>query len=60
MDTPAATDVEVIPLQHGVASDLAPIVQRLRDGAGAGAPGAPARPRQGGAVRCWSIRAATR
>jgi general secretion pathway protein D len=38
LDTPSATDVEVIPVQHGVASDLAAIVQRLGDGAVAGAP----------------------
>ena len=43
LDTPGATDVEVIPIRHGVASDLAPIIQRLGDGAVAGAPvpGAP-------------------
>jgi general secretion pathway protein D len=38
LDTPAATDVEVIPVQYGVASDLAAIIQRLGDGAVAGAP----------------------
>ncbi len=43
MDTPAAGEVEVIPLRHAVAADLAPIVQRLADSAGATAvPGAPA------------------
>jgi general secretion pathway protein D len=31
MDTPAAGDVEVIQLQHAVASDIAPVVQRLTD-----------------------------
>jgi general secretion pathway protein D len=36
MDT--ASDVEVIPLRHAVAADLAPLVQRLSDSA----PGAPA------------------
>jgi general secretion pathway protein D len=43
LDTPSATDVEVVPIQHGVASDLAAIIQRLGDGAVAGAPvpGAP-------------------
>jgi general secretion pathway protein D len=42
MDTPAAGDVEVIPLQHALAADLAPMVQRLTDsGASAGAPGLP-------------------
>ncbi|TXC67544.1 type II secretion system protein GspD [Piscinibacter aquaticus] len=42
MDTPAAGEVEVIPLRHAVAADLAPIVQRLADSSGAIAvPGAP-------------------
>ncbi len=41
MDTPAAADVEVIPLQHAVASDMAALVQRLSEGGGVGAvPGA--------------------
>lgn len=31
MDMPAAGDVEVIPLQHAVASDIAPLAQRLAD-----------------------------
>ena len=35
LDTPSATDVEVIPLQHAVAADLAPLVQRLTDGSSA-------------------------
>ncbi|HEY6513720.1 MAG TPA: type II secretion system secretin GspD [Burkholderiaceae bacterium] len=39
LDTPGATDVEVIPIVHGVASDMAAIIQRLGDGAVAGAPG---------------------
>ena len=42
MDTPAAGDVEVIPVQHALAADLAPMVQRLTDtGAAAGVPGVP-------------------
>jgi len=44
LDQPAATDVEVIPLQHAIASDLAALVQKLGDGgaaaAVAGVPGA--------------------
>ncbi|MEY8875353.1 MAG: type II secretion system secretin GspD, partial [Leptothrix sp. (in: b-proteobacteria)] len=36
LDVPAATGVEVIPLQHGVAADLAPLVQRFADSSGAG------------------------
>jgi len=37
MDQPSATDIEVIPVKHGVASDLATMIQRLGDGATAGA-----------------------
>jgi general secretion pathway protein D len=43
LDVSNATDVEVINLQHAVAVDLAPVVQRLVEASGAaGAPGAPA------------------
>jgi len=35
MDTPAAGDVEVIPLKYAVAADIAPMIQRLSDGGGA-------------------------
>ena len=48
LDQPAGTDVEILPLQHAVAADLAPLVQRLSDsgpGVGVAAPGIP-----GGAV----------
>jgi general secretion pathway protein D len=41
LDLPAGTDVEIVPLQHGVAADLAPLVQRLAEGGGAAIPGAP-------------------
>jgi general secretion pathway protein D len=40
LDTPAATDIEVVQLQYAVASDIAPLVQRLADSGGV--PGAPA------------------
>ncbi|MEO5883612.1 MAG: type II secretion system secretin GspD [Caldimonas sp.] len=42
MDTPAAGDIEVIPLRYAVASDIQPLLQRLSDGGGpvAGVPGA--------------------
>jgi general secretion pathway protein D len=41
LDQPASTDLEVIPLQHAVAVDIAPLVQRLAEGSGAaGVPGA--------------------
>ncbi len=37
MDVSNATDVEVLPLQHAIASDLAPLVLRLMESSGAGA-----------------------
>jgi len=40
LDQPASTDLEVIPLQHAVAVDIAPLVQRLADGGGSTVPGA--------------------
>ena len=42
MDTPGTSDIEIVPLKHAVAVDLAPLVQRLADGgiaAGAAVPG---------------------
>jgi len=43
LDQPAATDVEVVPLKHAIASDMAVMVQRLGDGGAAIAiPGMPA------------------
>ncbi len=43
LDVPSGTDVEIVTLQHAVAADLAPLVQKLSDGAGGAAvPGAPA------------------
>ncbi len=39
MDTPGSGDVEVIPIKHGVASDVAVMVQRLSDTGGT--PGVP-------------------
>ncbi|RZL64223.1 MAG: type II secretion system protein GspD [Variovorax sp.] len=41
LDVPNASDIEVIPLKHSVATDLVPLVQRLIDGSASGAPGAP-------------------
>jgi general secretion pathway protein D len=38
MDTPGAGDIELVPLKHAVAADLAPLVQKLLDGIAA-APG---------------------
>jgi len=41
LDQPSVTDLEVVPLQHAVASDVAPLVQRLAETGGtAGVPGA--------------------
>ena len=53
MDTPAAGDVEVIPLKYAVAADIATLIQRLTDSGGNGtAPGvAPA----GGATGAASV-----
>ena len=36
LDQPATTDVEVVTLQHAIASDLATLVQRLSEGGAAG------------------------
>jgi len=33
LDSPASSDVEVVPLQHAVASDIAALVQKLGEGA---------------------------
>ena len=38
MDVSNATDVEVIPLQHAIAVDLAPLILRLVESSGTGAP----------------------
>ncbi|MDP2162671.1 MAG: type II secretion system secretin GspD [Hydrogenophaga sp.] len=40
LDVAGATDVEIIPLQHAVAADLAALVQRLIDSGGGAAGGA--------------------
>ena len=43
LDQPAATDVEVVPLKHAIATDLATLVQKLGEGgAAATVPGMPA------------------
>ncbi|MFY9478502.1 MAG: type II secretion system secretin GspD [Aquabacterium sp.] len=42
MDVPSATEMEAIPLQYAIASDLAPMVQRFADGGGTAVPGAAA------------------
>jgi general secretion pathway protein D len=40
LDQASGTDVEIVPLEHAVAADLAPLVQRMSDGGGALVPGA--------------------
>jgi len=51
IDTPATTDVEVVPLQHAVAADLAQLVQRLAEGGGPQMPpGVPGIPGAGGSI----------
>lgn len=43
MDVPSGTDLDVIPLQHALALDVAPIIQKMSEaGGGAAVPGAPA------------------
>ncbi|MFM2342785.1 MAG: type secretion system protein GspD, partial [Pseudomonadota bacterium] len=49
LDTPAATDVEVVPVRHAVAADIAQMVQRFADSTAGGTPGA-APATTGGAV----------
>ena len=48
LDQPAATDVEVVPLQHAIASDLAALVQKLGEASAASA--AAGLPSSGGGV----------
>jgi general secretion pathway protein D len=40
LDVPSSTDFEIVPLQHAIASDVAPLVQRLAEGGSTGIPGA--------------------
>ena len=42
LDQPTASDIDVVPLKHALASDLAPLVQRLADSSATIAPGVPA------------------
>ena len=51
LDHPSASDTDVVPLKHAVASDLAPMVQRLSDGgAGPAQPGLPVAAGGGGGL----------
>jgi general secretion pathway protein D len=56
LDVSNATDVEVINLQHAVAIDIAPVVQRLVDASGAAAGGAPGAPAAGQGQTDTSVR----
>ncbi|UUX96515.1 type II secretion system secretin GspD [Aquabacterium sp. J223] len=47
LDVPAGTDVDVVPLKHAVAADMAALVQRLADGGAGGAAAAGAAPTPG-------------
>ncbi|MFO1293813.1 MAG: type II secretion system secretin GspD [Rubrivivax sp.] len=48
LDQPASTDVEIVPLRHAVAADLAPLVQRLTEGGIGGIVTSPQSPLAGG------------
>jgi len=48
LDQPATTDLEVVPIRHAVASDLAAVIQRVAEGGAATTPGAPAATGVGG------------
>ena len=48
LDQPSSSDTDVIPLRYAVASDLAPMVQRLSDGGGG--PTQPGMPTAGGGM----------
>jgi len=41
LDVPNASDIEVIPLRHSIASEMVPLVTRLVEGGGRTGPGAP-------------------
>src|SRR5205085_4838320 len=42
LDQPAASEVEVIPVQHALAADLAPLLQKLTEAGATNLPGAAA------------------
>ena len=42
LDQPAGSEIEVVPLKHALATDMAPLVQRLADSSGGVTPGVPA------------------
>jgi general secretion pathway protein D len=58
LDQPTSTDIEIIPLKHAVASDLAALVQRLSDAAPVGV--VPGVPQAGGGAGATSVLADAR
>jgi general secretion pathway protein D len=50
LDQPAASEIEVVPVRYAMASDLAPLVQKLSDVAASNAPGAAAVAQSGSAT----------
>jgi len=55
MDMPASGGVEVIPLEHAVAADVAALVRRVSQGDATAAPGMPAAPATPGAPESTSV-----
>jgi general secretion pathway protein D len=59
LDQPAASEIEVVPVRYAMASDLAPLVQKLSDVAASNAPARPPWPRAAAPPPSWSSRAPT-
>jgi general secretion pathway protein D len=56
LDQPGTTDIEIIPLQHAVAADLAPLVQRMAaDGSPGAAPRGAAQAPAAGAANATTV-----
>ncbi|MCO5976930.1 type II secretion system secretin GspD [Ideonella oryzae] len=50
LDQPAASEIEIVPVRYAMASDLAPLIQKLSDVAASNAPGAAAVGQSGSAT----------
>lgn len=50
LDQPAASEIEIVPVRYAMASDLAPLIQKLSDVAASNAPGAAAVAQNGSAT----------
>lgn len=50
LDQPAASEIEIVPVRYAMASDLAPLIQKLSDVAASNAPGAAAVAQSGSAT----------